>query len=65
MPITRDEMLRAGEMREDVADAADERFVDVIGIDAANVVGLEDSVERHAVLHPLPKRGSGLRAGSW
>ena len=50
--VTDDEMLRAREMRERVADPASERFVDLVGIDAANVVRLEHLVERHSVLLP-------------
>ena len=37
-----DDVLRAGEVRERVADAPRERLVDLVGIDPAYVVGLED-----------------------
>ena len=53
--VADDEVLRAGEVREGVADPAGERLVDLVGIDAADVVGLEDGVERHAVLLPTSR----------
>ena len=37
---------RPGERHEGVADAAGDRFVELVGIDPANVIGLEDGVER-------------------
>ncbi len=63
--VSDDQLLRAGEMRERVTDPAHERLVDLRGIHAANVVRLEDSVERHAAPTNFSESRSGLRAGSW
>ena len=45
--VADDHLLRAGEVRERVADPARERLVDLFGIQPAHVVSLEDGVERH------------------
>ena len=45
--VADDHLLGAGEMGEGVADPARERLVDLFRVHAANVVGLEDGVERH------------------
>ena len=50
---------RAGERHEGVADAAGDRLVELVGIDPANVIGLEDGVERrvgHWSLGSSPRR---------
>jgi len=45
--VTDDHLLGSGEVRERVADLARERLIDLIRVNAANVVSLEDGVERH------------------
>ena len=45
---------RSGERDERVPDPARDRLVELVGIDAANVVGLEDDVER-SVGHREPR----------
>ena len=57
--VTDDDLRRAGERRERVADPARDGFVDLVGIDPANVIRLEDCVERHVPVTPVsPRAGS-------
>ena len=52
-----------GEPDERVADALGDGFVDLVRVDAANVIGLEDGVERIAHDRALSRLLTALRAG--
>ena len=55
---------RPGEGHEGVADAPGDRLVELVGIDPANVIGLEDGVERrvgHRSLGSSPRERDGNR----